>query len=419
MQKLLIQNAKIINPAGDAKTADILIGSGKILDIAPGIECGAPRLDADGLFAAPGFVDMHVHLRDPGQTQKEDIFTGCAAAAAGGFTSLAAMPNTSPVVDSAETVEYIREKAETAKARVYPVAAISKGMRGEQLTDFAVLKKAGAAALSDDGRPVVPAALMLECMRAADLLDMPVLSHCEDDSLSQGGLIHDGSVSRALGVKGIPAAAEDVMIAREIALSAASSRAVHICHVSTATGVALIRDAKRRGLKVSAETAPHYFTLTDQELRARDANFRMNPPLREQMDVEGVIEGLRDGTIDAIATDHAPHTPAEKADFLKAPNGIIGLETAFALGFTKLVLPGHIDLARLVSLMSVNPARLLRIDAGDLSVGKPADIVLFSEETWRVDKSAFHSRARNTPFDGMKLSGRVKFTVCRGKIVYR
>ena len=421
MTRILIKHAAVINSEKrEIHGADILTENGIIARIAPEIRCEPTKtIDAGGLFLAPGLTDMHVHLRDPGQTHKEDIFTGCEAAAAGGFTAVAAMPNTSPVCDGPDTVRYILEKAKMAKARVYPVAAVTKGMRGAELTDFAALKAAGAAAFSDDGRPVASAALMLKAMKTAAELNMPLLSHCEDDTLSGGALMNEGEVSKELGVKGYPAAAEDAVIAREIALSAASGYPVHICHVSTATGAALIRDAKRRGIRVTAETAPHYFTLTDRELLTKNADRRMSPPLRTRVDRDAIITALIDGTIDAIATDHAPHTPEEKSDFMSAPNGVIGLETAFALAYTKLVLPGHIDIWRLIELMSLNPRKLLRLDPGIIREGVPADITLFDrDERWTADKTRFRSKSRNTPFDGMRLTGKIKYTVCRGEIVF-
>lgn len=421
MNKLLIRRVLLLDPLHEkSRITDILMQGDRVTRIAENIHCpDAQVISGSGLMAAPGLVDMHVHLRDPGQTHKEDILSGCAAAAAGGFTSVAAMPNTAPVADSERIIRYIIDKGRGAKARVYPVASITRGMQGKQLTDFGALKKAGAVAVSDDGRPVVNAHMMMECMRAAAMLQMPVLSHCEEDTLAAGGIINDGAVSRKLGVVGIPAAAEDVIIAREIALSAASGKPVHICHVSTATGADLIRDAKRRGVPVTAETAPHYFTLTENELLRRNANFRMNPPLRTGEDRQAIIKALCDGTLDAIATDHAPHTQDEKADFLRAPNGVIGLETAFALGFTMLVQPGHMDLYRLIRLLSVNPARILGIPGGNLQEEVPADIVLFNEAQFTVNKESFRSAARNTPFDGMKLSGKIHYTICRGEISYR
>ena len=329
------------------------------------------------------------------------------------------MTNTVPAVDTPETVRYILDKAKDAAARVYVAAAITKGLRSEEPTDLTALRQAGAVGLSDDGRPVVNSRFLRDAMRQAPQRGMTVVAHCEDLYLADGGKINEGAVSEALGVKGIPAAAEDCGTAREIALAAAENVPVHICHVSTKTSVALIRDAKRRGVAVTAETAPHYFSLTEQELLRRDADFRMNPPLRTAEDVKAIIEGLRDGTLDAIATDHAPHTPQEKADFEKAPNGSIGMETSLAVGITFLVKTGLLTLPQLIEKMSVNPARILGIPAGTLAVGANADIALLNpDEQWTVNPDALHGKSKNTPFKGMTLTGRVKMTLLGGKLVF-
>ena len=418
--ELLIQNVRVLSPAdGIDRTGDILLRDGKIAAIGEGLSTDGKVIAADGLCAVPGFVDMHVHLRDPGQTQKEDILTGCAAAAAGGVTSLLCMPNTVPTVDSAETVRYILDKAKGAKAKVYVAASITKGLKSEEPTDLEALRKAGAIGLSDDGRPVENTRFLSDAMKKAPQLGMTVVAHCEDLFFADGGKINEGAVSRQLGVKGIPAAAEDCGTAREIALAAAENVPIHICHVSTATSVALVRDAKRRGVKVTAETAPHYVSLTEQALLGRDADFRMNPPLRMDKDVQAVIEGLCDGTLDCIATDHAPHTVEEKADFEKAPNGSIGMETSFAVAYTYLVKPGLLTLAQLVEKMAVNPANILGINAGTLAVGAPADIALLDlNEQWTVDVNRLHGKSKNTPFKGMTLSGRVKKTFLDGQLVF-
>ncbi|WBY64198.1 MAG: Dihydroorotase [Thermocaproicibacter melissae] len=420
--KLLIRSARIIDPASGADfLGDILISDGKIAEIGSGLPLpeGTREISAAGLVAAPGLVDMHVHLRDPGQTEKEDIFSGCRAAAAGGVTSLLCMPNTVPAVDSPETVRQIREKAKTADVHVYVAAAISKGLGGKEPSDWRALREAGAVALSDDGRPVLKSSLMAAAMKAAPKLGLAVCAHCEDLSLSSGGKMNEGAVSKELGVKGVPAAAEDCGAAREIALAAAYNVPVHICHVSTKNSVAMIRDAKRRGVPVTAETAPHYFALTEQELRKRDADYRMSPPLRTEEDRLAVCEGLRDGTIDAIATDHAPHTPQEKADFLFAPNGAIGMETSLAAGITFLVERGVLTLLQLLRLMTISPARILGIPAGTLQKGVDADIVLFDpKEKWTVCPEKLHGKSRNAVFKGRELVGRVKLTVCGGRIVY-
>lgn len=419
IERILISEARIGGP--DGPLADLLIQDGTVAEIGARIDCEeAEQVHAAGLIAAPGLVDMHVHLRDPGFTEKEDVLSGCRAAAAGGVTSLVCMPNTSPALDTAETVRAVLEKAARADARVYPAAAISMGLQSREATDLKALREAGAIAVSDDGRPVTDTALLARAMGQAEALSLKVLCHCEDLSLSAGGKLNEGAVSARLGVKGIPAAAEDCGTAREIALAAAYGVPVHICHVSTLNSVAMIRDAKRRGVRVTAETAPHYFALTEKELLARDADYRMSPPLRTERDRLAVLEGLQDGTIDAIATDHAPHTPAEKADFLAAPNGVIGMETSFSAGLTYLVRPGLLTLRKLLELMSGNPAKLLGLNAGRLETGAPADLFLFDpEESWTVEPEKLHGKSRNAVFKGRKLTGKVKLTVCRGKIVYR
>lgn len=421
MDRLLIKGARIIDPANALdKVGDILIANGKIVNIgwcADSID--TQTIDASGLIAAPGLVDMHVHLRDPGFTEKEDIITGCKAAAAGGVTSLLCMPNTNPAADCADAVRYILNKAQGADAHVYVAAAITRGLESRQLCDFSELKAAGAIALSDDGRPVVNTALMAQAMRLAPQLGMKVVSHCEDLFLSEGGKLNEGEVSETLGVKGVPAAAEDCGTAREIALAAAYGVPVHICHVSTKTSVALIRDAKKRGVRVTAETAPHYFALTEKELLRRDADYRMSPPLRREEDRLAVIKGLMDGTINAIATDHAPHTAEEKSDFLTAPNGSIGMETSLAAGITYLVNHQYMTINELIRLMSTAPANLLGINAGTLSIGAPADLVLFNPgERWTVDSNHLHGKSKNAVFKNKELIGKVKMTVCRGQVVF-
>ncbi len=417
--KTVIKNATVISPAdGLNGVRDILIENSRIAAVGENLTA-ENVIDAAGLVAVPGLVDMHVHLRDPGQTQKEDILTGCRAAAAGGVTSLLAMPNTSPTTDSPETVKYILGKAENADARVYVAASVTKGLRSEEPTDLDALKEAGAVGLSDDGRPVVNTAYLRDAMNRAPQLGMTVVAHCEDLFLADGGKINEGKVSALLGVKGIPAAAEDCGTAREIALAAADNVPIHICHVSTATSVELIRDAKRRGVKVTAETAPHYFSLTENELLKRDADYRMNPPLRTENDVKAITEGLLDGTLDAIATDHAPHTPEEKADFVKAPNGSIGMETSFAASYTYLVKTGLMTLSQLVEKMSLNPAKILGIPAGTLAVGANADIALIdTNKEWTVNVEKLHGKSKNTPFKGMSLTGKVKMTILGGEVVF-
>lgn len=420
MTEILIKNANVISPADNINGRyDILVRNGKIAEIGNELKTDGEVINADGLYAIPGLVDMHVHLRDPGQTQKEDIITGCRAAAAGGVTSLLAMPNTNPVADNAETVRYIIDKAKNADAKVYVAASITKGLKSEEPTDLNEVKNAGAIALSDDGRPVINTKFLSDAMKKAPSLNMKVVAHCEDLFLADGGKINEGKISRQLEIKGIPAAAEDCGTAREIALAAALDVPVHICHVSTKTSVALVRDAKRRGVRVTAETAPHYFSLTEDELLRRDADFRMNPPLRTSEDVKAIIDGLCDGTLDAVATDHAPHTVEEKSDFEQAPNGSIGMETSLAVALTYLVKTGLFSFEELVRKMSVNPAEILGINAGTLTIGAPADIALVDiDEEWTVDVEKLHGKSKNTPFKGKKLCGKVKKTFLNGRLVF-
>ncbi|MEG2039382.1 MAG: dihydroorotase [Oscillospiraceae bacterium] len=421
MNSLLIKNAQIISPKDNiSMIGDLLVQDGKIAKIAPQISTENVEIfDALGLTVIPGLVDIHVHLRDPGFTYKEDIITGCAAAAAGGFTAVCCMPNTKPAVDTAETVKYIIDKAKTAKAKVYPVAAISMGLKGESMTDFAVLKKAGAVGVSDDGRPVENGQMMLTALKLGTEVGIKVVSHCEDLSIIDGGIINEGEVSRKLGVKGMDRASEDSVTAREIALAAASDTAIHICHVSTKGSVALIRDAKARGVQVTCETAPHYLFFTDEKLLTKDAGFRMNPPLRTDEDKEALIEGLLDGTIDVIATDHAPHSKEEKSDFMKSPNGVVGLETSFGACYTKLVLERGMSIEHLITLMSVTPSHIMNIPSGSLKVGVQADITLVDlNKSWTVNPSKFHSKGVNTAFDGVTLTGKPIVTILDGKIVY-
>ena len=418
---ILIQGGRVISPKnGLDGIYDLLIDGDTIRTIGENLPTeGCEVIDATGLLVLPGFIDMHVHLRDPGQTHKEDIFTGCAAAAAGGVTSVVCMPNTAPPVDTAEVVTYIRQKAEQADARVYPAACITRGMAGENLSDMSSLKAAGAVAVSDDGRPVKNARLMLEGMQRAAKLGLLTISHCEDLDLINGGIIHKGDVSRTLGVPGMDRASEDSITAREICLADSANVPIHIAHVSTRGAVSLIREAKARGVAVTCETAPHYFILDHEKLLSRDADYRMNPPLREPADIRAILAGIADGTIDCIITDHAPHAKEEKADFMKAPNGVVGLETSFAACYTHLVRTGVISMRRLVELMSTNPARLLKLPGGVLEEGGVADVAIADpERVWTVEPEKLHSRSKNTVFKGMTFTGKVVRTICRGKTVY-
>ena len=414
-----IRGARVIDPSqGLDQIGDLLLREGKIAQVGQ-VEAADADLviDGEGLVAAPGLVDMHVHLRDPGLTYKEDVLSGCRAAAAGGVTSLLAMPNTKPPMDDPALVRDLLARAREADATVYTAACVTKGMQGKELADLAALKEAGAIAISDDGVPVGSSRCLLEALRLAPQLGLVFTAHCEDLDLAAGGKMHDGAVARELGVPGIPAAAEDCGTAREIAAAASIGAPVHICHVSTKGSVALIRDAKRRGVQVTAETCPHYLLLTEEALRRKDADYRMNPPLREEADRLALLEGLADGTIDAISTDHAPHSPEEKADFAGAPNGSIGMETSLSAALT--ALEGRLTLSQVIEKMSTAPARILGIPAGTLQVGAAADVVLFRpEERWTVDPERLHGKSRNTPFKGMTLRGRVKLTFSRGRLVY-
>lgn len=417
--RLLLRNVRLIDPSQEVEeTCDLLLEDGKVARRGLHLSAeGAEVIDGIGLVAAPGLVDMHVHLRDPGLTYKEDLCSGCRAAAAGGVTSLLAMPNTKPAMDSPETVRDLLERAQTADAAVYTAACVTKDLQGEERTDWKALKEAGAIALSDDGRPVVNTRRLLEALEQAPSLGLTVTAHCEDLYLAAGGLMHQGEVSRKLGVPGIPAAAEDCGTAREIAAAASLGAPIHICHVSTKGSVELIRDAKARGVRVTAETCPHYLLLTDQALESQDADYRMNPPLRTEEDRLALIEGLLDGTLDAIATDHAPHSPEEKADFFKAPNGSIGMETSLAATLT--ALQGKLSLSEILEKMSVNPAQILGIPGGTLREGANADVVLFDpEKEWVVDPEKLHGKSKNTPFKGRKLKGKVVLTIFRGRVVY-
>jgi dihydroorotase len=418
---LLIKFARVINPVNQFEDiTDILIENGKIALVEKNIKTkNVKTIDASGLVAAPGLVDMHVHMRDPGQTHKEDINTGCAAAAAGGVTSVAVMPNTIPAADNPEVIKYILEKSSHTGVKVYPISAVTKGQNGAELVDFDAMVKSGAIAFSDDGRPVENASIMLNAMKTASKLNKIVISHCEDMSLASGGIINEGESSALLNVKGLSGAAEEVQVARDIALSAHYNLPIHLAHISTKGSVELIRDAKQRGIKVTAETCPHYFCLSEALALKCDADYRMNPPLRTFNDVRAIISALKDGTIDCIATDHAPHTAQEKTDFLTAPNGVVGLETSLAAAITYLVKPFHLSLNEVIKKMSYNPAQILGINAGTINVGEAADIVLFNqEEQWKVEPNELHSKSKNTPFKGMNLFGKVKYTISDGVIIY-
>ncbi|MCH5204746.1 MAG: dihydroorotase [Oscillospiraceae bacterium] len=418
---LLLKNGYVVDSANNFEgVSDLLIDGGVIVKRAENIgEPAETVVDCSGKAVIPGICDMHVHFRDPGQTHKEDIITGGNAAVAGGVTAVVCMPNTTPPVDDPKTVEYILKKAEKSKVRVYPVGCITKGLKGEELCDFEALKKAGCVAVSDDGRPVRNARLMARALVKAHYAGLRVVSHCEDLDIIDGGIMNSGEVSKLIGVKGMHRLSEDISTARELVLAGDLEMPIHICHVSTAGSLKLIKDAAEHGVMVTCETAPHYFMLTDEKLRKRDADYRMNPPLRTKADVEAVIAAICADVVDCIVTDHAPHTPEEKADFLNAPNGVIGLETSLAVTLTALYHSHKVELGKIVRLMCVNPRRVVGIPGGSFSEGEPADIAVVDlNEEWKVDPEKLHSKSKNTCFKGMTLKGRVKMTIVGGEIVY-
>ena len=413
----LIKNGRIIDPANRIdRTGDLLVHHGRIAEATQNAALECTEIDANGLWVVPGLTDMHVHLREPGQEYKEDILSGALAAAAGGFTGIACMPNTSPPNDCRAVTAMILARASQAAARVYPVGSLSKRLEGQQLAEYGELKEAGAVALTDDGKPVSDSQLMRRALEYASDFGLPVISHCEEEALSRG-VMHEGAVSTRLGLKGSPAAAESVMVYRDIALAECTGKRVHIAHVSTAMAVGLIRAAKARGVPVTAETAPHYFTLTEEAVEGYNTNAKMNPPLRTTADREAIRQGLADGTIDAIATDHAPHSILEKeTEFDIAANGIIGLETAVPLTL-ELVRQGVIDEQRMIELLAVNPARLLHLPAGTLSLGAPADVTIIDpdrEYVYTLDQVI--SKSHNSPFLDGQLKGRAVLTMVGGTI---
>lgn len=416
---ILIKNVRAVDIGLD-KVCDIYIKDGKIAEISQDCKLSADKvIDASNLVAMPSLFDMHVHFRDPGLTHKEDIVTGCKSALAGGFTGVACMPNTKPVVDSVETISYIISKAKNTGIKVYPIATITKDMAGKKLSDFEVLKKAGAIAVSDDGRPVENAEVMRKAIKKAFELNIPIISHCEDLNIIKGGIMHKGSISKQLGVKGMDRASEDSITAREIALAQAVDGAIHIAHVSTVGSINFVRDAKKHGSKVTCETAPHYLMLTHEKLLQKDADFRMNPPLREQSDVNAMVQAVIDGTVDCIVTDHAPHTKEEKANFETAPNGVVGLETSFAGVITALYKTGKISLERVVELMSVNPRKILHLPVETIKVGADANLMLADLNLdWVVEPEKLHSKSKNTVFKGMTLTGKPLVTISNGKIAF-
>ena len=427
MATLLIRGGRVIDPAQNIdRIDDVLVRDGLVVSIGhEGVHAlgrADETIEASGLIVAPGLVDMHVHLREPGREEDETIETGTQAALAGGFTSVACIPNTEPPIDTQAAVEFIHQKAARADTcNVFVVACVSRGREGKELAEIGRLVEAGAVAFSDDGAPVYDAELMRRALEYCRMFDKPILAHEEVLELSRGGVMNEGLVSLLLGLPGMPAAAEDVMIGRDIILTEATGGRLHVMHVSTAGGVALIRDAKRRGVRVTAEACPHHFTLTDESLRGFDSNYKMSPPLRTAADVEAIIEGLVDGTIDCIATDHAPHAREKKMlELDRAPFGILGLETAVGLSVTRLVATGRIGWPRLIEALSTLPARILGINRGTLRPGAVADITLIDpERSWQVDINTFRSKSINSPFHGWTLRGRAVATIVGGRVKYR
>jgi len=425
--RVWIRNGKVVDPVNNSvEEYDIIIEGERVSEIAPrgSFELNSEKIqiiEAGGKLILPGLIDMHTHLREPGYEYKETIASGSLAAAAGGFTSIACMPNTDPPNDCRAVTEFILEQAERANlVRVYPIAAISIGQMGERLTEFGDLKEAGAVGLSDDGRPVVNSELMRRAMEYARFHGLTVISHCEDLYLSEGGVMHEGEISTKIGLPGIPAASEEIMVYRDIALARLTRCPVHIAHVSTAESVDLIRRAKEAGLPVTAETAPHYFSLDHRALIGYNTNAKVNPPLRSETDVEAVKQGLKDGTIDAIATDHAPHSPLEKeVEFDKAAPGMIGLQTALSLAFN-LVEEGILSLPEAIAKLSLNPSRILGVEGGRISKGQVADIVMVDHKSrYILGEKEIQSKSKNTPFLGKELLGRVEMTMVGGRIVWQ
>ena len=420
---ILIKNGRVINPSENLdKVMDIFVEDGIIKKKAESIEKQADTvIDAAGCYVMPGLIDLHVHFRDPGLTYKEDIETGSKAAAKGGFTTVCCMPNTKPVVDNVETVKYIIEKGEkTGLTNVLPVGAVTKNMAGVEITDVEELKKAGICAISEDGKSVMNSGVYRKAMKNAAKANVPVLAHCEDINLVEGGVINLGDKSSELGVKGISNAVEDVIAMRDIMLAKETGATLHLCHCSTKDSVEMVKRAKEEGIKVTAEVCPHHFSMCSDDITSNDGNFKMNPPLRAREDMEALIKGLQDDIMDVISTDHAPHSAEEKAkDLEHAPFGIVGLETSVALTVTNLVKKGYLTPMQMAAKMSYNPAKVLGIPKGTLDEGKIADITIIDpNKEYTIDVNTFESKGKNTPFDGYKVSGEVEYTILNGKVVY-
>lgn len=424
MSKLVIKNGRVVDPSQNIdRVCDIAVEDGIIREIGEAIStAGNEEFNASGLVVAPGFIDMHVHLREPGFEHSETIETGSRAAAAGGFTSICCMPNTLPINDNATVTSYITDRArQFAIVNVYPIGAITKSSAGEELSAMASMKQAGIVAISDDGRPVMNSRVVRQAMEFAKALDLPLIEHCEDLHLSAGGDMHEGVQSTRLGLRGIPRSSEDVMVARDIILAELTGVRYHVAHISSQYSVEMVAFAKRRGLTVTSEATPHHFALSDAEMRPYDSSYKMKPPLRGSRDVEAVTNGLIDGTVDAIATDHAPHPGDEKMqEFERCPFGIIGLETAVGLSLERLYHPGKIGLSQFVGLFTQNPARVLSLNRGTLRAGSPADITVFGlDHQWTYNVAKSPSKSRNTPFNGHQFCGGPVASIVGGKIVWR
>lgn len=419
--KIVIKNGWVIEPSsGFSGKSDIGIENGVISSIGTNLD-GDVSIDAEGMVVTPGFVDIHVHFREPGFESKETIATGARAAAHGGVTSVVTMPNTMPPIDNAGMVELVVRRAQDLDGiHIYPAACATKGREGKELTEMADLLQSGAVAVTDDGNDIESSSVLRHVLEYAGMVGIPYLAHCEDESLSEGGAMNEGVASALLGIPGIPREAEETRIERNIRLAKLANAPIHIQHVTTKRGVEIIRQAKREGISVTAETCPHYWMLTDSQIENYNSNMKMNPPLREEEDIQAIIEGLQDGTIDCIATDHAPHTRTEKnVPFQEAPFGIVGLETLLGCVIKGLVNPGYLSIEKAIQLLTKNPANIIKINAGTLRIGVPADITIFNpEEEWVVTEDYFYSKSSNSPFVGTKLCGKVKCTLCCGKVLY-
>lgn len=422
--KILLKGGRVLNPATNMdEVADVLVENEKVVAIEKNITADVDKvIDAEGKFVMPGFIDLHVHFRDPGLTHKEDIITGMAAAAHGGFTTVYAMPNTKPVADNAEVINYVHNKAKEGKCiNVYQVGAITVGQAGAELADIRGMVEAGCPALSEDGKSVMNANLYREAMKIAAELDIPILAHCEDINMVNGGCVNADAKTKEMGLPGITNSVEDVIVARDILIAKETGARLHLCHCSTADSVKMVKAAKEEGLPVSAEVCPHHFVLTSDDITdAADTNFKMNPPLRTRADVDALKEGLKAGTMEAISTDHAPHNAEEKNTIMqKAPFGIVGSETAACLTYSELVLGGIYTPLQMAEAMSYNPAKIMKIDKGDIQPGKIADIVVFDPNpVYKIDSNEFASKGHNTPFHGYEVTGKVVCTICDGNIVF-